>query len=347
MKAAIMSQTDSFASTATWLETNIKRLENNVALNPTDKAETKTLMTLLDDYPPDKPSLGRYSEFQRVFAQQFPKETWVDEVFETDKLQMHCKSWLTVLATLNVHSQIIVAQIFEGTNHKIAGENSCCTLRMSLFDKTGVISRTCNHCFKVQILPANLLAHIQAYFIIRKIELPKNNARKSMIEVREDTPYPYKSYIYCESEDEAKICRDVFQNALRKHNISDVYCGISHGCSEFGAKYPSFKYSKDGTHRNFEWPEHWDETEAAFFEFNPRPENIDYVHFNGNLSIRDVAGFATWIDYAEMIGDETAKLFREKPNTAVPETFAARVNKQSQARHQQMIELRARIASAA
>jgi hypothetical protein len=56
-------------------------------------------------------------------------------------------------------------------------------------------------------------------------------------------------------------------------------------------------------------------------------------------------GFRTWIDYAEIIGDDSSRNFRDEKNRKIPEPFATRTRKQAQMRHSQMEELGQRLRS--
>jgi hypothetical protein len=257
----------------------------------------------------------------------------------------HYKQWQGILDSMRITSKLPIAQLFTGRFNTIQGQKYYCGLYLSLFEKEGVISKTCHDCFKVQILPLNLIGLMQIFFVLRKLKLPRDNARKCMIEIREDVPYPYKGYIFCESEDEAKDCQEELQQALRALRMSDVYCGISHGCSEYGLKYPDFKYSNDGAHRSFERPELWDQVESEFWAATEKPALAGKDYNREGISIRDVLAFCTWIDYAEIIGDDSYKMFRDKPSTSKLASFAERVKKQSQFRKAQMEELRQRLSS--
>ena len=64
-----------------------------------------------------------------------------------------------------------------------------------------------------------------------------------MVEIREEVPFPYKGYVYCQSEAEAKHCLEMTERALRSSGVSNVIIGLSHGCSEYGLRYPEWKYS--------------------------------------------------------------------------------------------------------
>lgn len=322
------------------LDRVIEDLEKRLEVNPGDKLSAVQLLRVLDRYMPSEHIKGTYTNCQRKLAIQLKKSDWIDELLGSSKnTAEQFKQWQAVIDSAHANLPVPVVQLLTGRPHYINNIQSRCPERLSLFKQEGVISGFCHDCFKVQILPLNLTALMQTYFVIRALKLPRDNARKCMVELREAVSYPYKGYIFCESEDEAKFCRGEFQKSLQAHQISDVYCGISHGCSEYGLKYPEFKYSNDGSHNSFVRPANWDSVESDFFSDseNLHPEEED--HNKQGLSLRDVIGFRTWIDYAEIIGDETSTRYRKKPTFKKPEPFATRVAKQSQMRKAQMEEL--------
>ena len=325
----------------------IGELEKILLANPDDMRAARNLVAILDSYMPDTPGLGAYTECQRMLLKKYQEKNWVDDILRSGKIAEHYKECQDILDLMRITSKLPVAQLFAGRLNAIHGRNTYCNLLLSLFEKQGVIPRICNDCYKVQILPLDLIGFMQIYFVLLKLELPRENARKCMIELREDIPYPYKGYIYCESEDEAKGCLEALQQALKVLQISNVYCGISHGCSEYGLKYPEFKYSNDGAHRGFERPEFWDQVESEFWSVTQEPVPARNDYNNQGMSIRDLIGLRTWIDYAEIIGDDSWKMFRDMPSANNPGRFAERVSKQSQLRKTQMDELRQRLASTA
>lgn len=302
-------------------------------------------MAILDRYLPSESGFGAYTDCQRMLCTKFREDTWIEDVLNPYKAAEHYKNWKMFLDSKCLIPPIAIAQLFDGTSFTIHGADTHCDLRLSLFEKKNVISRFCDNCFKVQVLPPDLKAFMQIHFIFRRLELPRDNSRKCMIELREDIPHPYKAYIFCESEAEAKICLEKLKHILDTVEISNVHCAISHGCSEYGLKYPKFKYSNDGAHRSFERPAFWDQVESEFWSVTPKPASPGKGRKKVGISIRDMIGYRTWIDYAEIIGDDSWTLFREAPSTSKPRKFVERMKKQSQLRNAQMMELRQRLLS--
>lgn len=334
-----------------YLEINkiIRELEKRLAKNPSDKAEASRLISVLDCYTPSKKGFGKYTQFQQNIGAQFRKYGSPYELLKYGKVAQYIKHSLSLLDSMNVNPPVTMNQLNSGTSTTVNGEELNCGIRMLLFKEENIISRACQDCYKVQILPQDLAALMHTHFIIRGLKLPRDNAGKCMIELREDIPNPYKGYIYCESENEAMLCLELVQKALNTFGISNVYCGISHGCSEYGQKYPEYKYSSDGTHRLFERPASWDQTESEFISRKPieppQPHWADYS--NQRITIKDIVAFRAWVNYAEIIGDDSCKIFLDKSTPKAPEYFTARIRMQAQQRRTEMDELKKRISSSA
>ncbi len=324
-------------------DAKIDELEKVLVNRPNNSKAARMLVSVMDYYLSSQ-ELGAYTNCQRMISTQYRDNDWPNDLLNRDKVGEYYKHWESLLDSMNVQPKILISQIYSGSLHTIGGKEANCKFHLAMFEQEEAISRMCHDCYKIQILPQDLTTLVQTYFILRELKLPRDNARKCMIELREEIPNPYKGYIYCESEEEANFCLDVFQQALSASGVSNVYCGISHGCSEYSIKYPEFKYSNDGTHRSFERPESWDQTETEFFSTKQMPE-ADRVDYNKQgLTIRDIIAFRTWIGYAEIIGDDSCTMFRDKPTT-IPEGFAERIRKQAQQRKTEREALGEKISS--
>ncbi len=327
-------------------DAEIRRLEQRLVDHPDDRNAVRNLVLILDYYTPSKQGIGAFTDCQRKIAAQYRRDGWSTDLLNHGKAAQHYQQWQDGLDSMSVRPQIVITQLFMGKFIAIHGVPGYCNFRLTLFKNEGAISRICHDCYKVQILAQDLATLIQVYFIIHGLKLPRDNARKCMVELRENIPNPYKAYIYCESEDEVKFCHKKFQQALQIFGVSGVQIGTSHGCSEYGLKYPEFKFSNDGIHRSFERPDSWDLQESEFFsEIKIRqPDRVDN-NKQGIITIRDIIAFQTWVKYAQIIGDQSCKMFTDRSNVVMPEPFITRVGKQAQMRNTQMKELRDKLSS--
>ena len=335
-------QPESASPTSEQFDQAIEKLEKRLLGKPDDIDVARQLLHHLSIYAPTRHGLGPYTDCQQTLASDCDKNISLNEQLNPSEVIEQYIRRQALVISMGVNPQISITQLFAGKIHTIHGMRANCRLRLELFEKKGVISKLCHDCFKVQILPSNVIALMQIYFIMRGMDLPRDNGRKCMIELREDVAYPYKGYIYCESEEEAKACLENFRQTLKTLEIPNVSCKISHGCSEYGLKYPKFKFSEDGSHQSFERLASWDRTEARFFRKTQAPpgREVERVSNHERLNLVDIFGFRTWLDYAEIIGDDSCKAFRDTPTANIPEPFATRVLRQSQQRKTQMADLR-------
>jgi len=333
------TQSQSDFSRTEKLDAKVWELEERLVRNPDDSVAARELVTILDYHLPSKQGVGAFTDCQRMIADQYRNNDWSSKLLNLEEVVRHYSRWQSDLDAMNVRTSIAITQLLVGNFIAINGAEVYCNQYLALFKKEEIIPKICHDCFKVQIIPHNLSALIQTYFVIEGLKLSRDNARKCMVELREDVKYPYKGYIYCESENEVEFCLIQLQSAFRQFGVSNIHCGISHGCSEYGLRYPKFKYSQDGSHRSFERPESWNKTDAQLLSSIQKFKRIRVGFNKQGISIRDIIGFQTWIKYAAIIGDDTYKLFVDTPTATTPTPFAARVEKQAELRKAQLEEL--------
>lgn len=318
----------------------IREREERLLAAPGDPKALRDLVGALHLHQPAASGLGPYSDCQRALSEKFGKARRTEGFLGPGKIGPLYRGLDSILGSKCYLPHFPVTQIYFGQQGTVNGEARNCTQRMSLFKTEGVISRICHDCYKVQVLPGSVEALMQVYFIFREIELPQDNMRKTMVEFREHVSYPYKGYIYCEFEDEAVECMEILQSLLRTHDVSDVHCRLSHGCSEYGVKYAAFKYAPDGAHRAFPRPESWGSKEAEFWSENDVRPTMPFRMSREGVSLKELVCFRTWIDYAEIIGDESTRAFRDMPDANKPPRFAGAVMEQANRRNSEMRELR-------
>jgi hypothetical protein len=320
----------------------VNRLERNLLARPKDVRPIPKLLTLLDLQSPNTTGNGPYSQCQRALADQFREEDLSKIKTDPQQLIFLLNGWRKTLTGFNVNKKNINSQIHQGQKPTINGQSIRCGSYLDFFNKNNAICGICFSCYKVQILPYTVIDLIRLSFIMKNLTLKRDNSRKCMVDLRDEISYPYKGYIYCESESEASYCLAKLKNELSKSDMPDMYCGISHGCSEYPIAFPEFKFSKDGTHRNFQPPPDWQVLEREFFGTASEPD-MQLIHRNNSkITLRDIMCFETWIKYAELIGDESSQLFKEVFVSYPPAAFVERMTRQAPARQAQLAELRQR-----
>lgn len=334
-----MTQQDSTSLSQSELANIINRTETGLMNRPNDLRPIRKLLQALDLQSPNTNGDGPYSKCQRALESRFRAANLSYGEIICGQLIEIINEWRTTINQFEINKNVAITQVFHGEHIKINGKHARCNEYLDFFKNNKSIVGMCFDCYKVQILPDNLIDLIKIYLIMKNISFNRDNARKCMIETREGIPYPYKGYIYCQSEEEAISCRAEFISALDTIGLSDVRCGVSHGCSEYGLEYPEFKYSADGAHHNFSQPDEWNELEAKLLP--PMPSNSATIFHQNNfeVTLRDVYCFETWIKYAELIGDPSYRHFEGIPisNTSVP--FVQCVKGLASSKKSQLLEL--------
>lgn len=321
-------------------QAQLEKLEGWLAIKPDDLASIRRLVTLLDQTGPRSESIGAFGAAQAKISASLPPD-WQSEFLNTDRNAAAYGHWLNILKTAQIGQAVPIGQVFSGQVMTIKGQPAYCGEKLKFFKETSVIPRLCHDCYKVQILPENLEAMFQTYFLLLTLDLPSDNARKCMIELRDDIKFPYKAYVYCESLAEAKTCLAVFQRAQVGAGMTGVQSKISHGCSEYGMKYPAFKYTEGEDQAEFKPPAEWQKIEQTYFNrLNLSPPQT-LSNTKPLVSLRDVFAFRTWAKYAQLIGDETYHTYQASKGPALPPAFVKRVQAQAAIRHQEMTELAA------
>lgn len=298
---------------------------------------------MLDRFPNLDNGTGNYALCQQALMTKADDQNWVAELLNKKSTAENCRYWIEVLQSKSVLPPIAVNQLFVGNQLAVNDLAVNCGALLTYFGEHQAIPKVCVNCFKVQILTTDLVALIEVYFALRLLKLPRDNSRKCMIEIRKDVPYPYKGYIYCESDDDAVFCREEMMKLFRQFEIKNAYLAISHGCSEYGLKYPEFKYSPAGEHRDFKRPATWDDLETKYLP--PADKADSSINFNKNtITLRDVVGFQTWAFYAESIGDESFRELTGSNTPKLPMEFLSKVRDQAQSRSEQRLELIERMA---
>lgn len=334
-----MSQQDSTSLSDSELADLVTRTETGLMNRPNDLRPISKLLQLLDFQSPNTNGDGPYSRCQRTLESQFRTTNLTyGEIIGGQMIEL-LNNWRKTKSQFEINKNTPITQVFEGELIKINKKNADCSTYLNFFKENKAIVGTCFDCYKVQIIPDNLVHLIKIYFIMKKIYFKRDNTRKCMIELRENVSYPYKGYIYCQSEEEAISCRAEFISELDKFGLSNVRCGISHGCSEYGLEYPEFKYSADGAHLNFDQPDKWKEIEEKLLPPMPTGGATVFHQNNYEVTLRDIYCFETWIKYAELIGDSSYRHFDGIPISNKADAFVRRVKGQAAARKTQLAEL--------
>ena len=178
--------------------------------------------------------------------------------------------------------------------------NLNCERHHKIFNKINIIPNFCFSCYKIQIEPINVVELIKLLLIFDNIKLDNNNWRKCMVELRPNISGIYKGLIFCSSLKEAEKILDKITPILAKYLKYKL--SIKRGCSEFYKSFPNFKITDQKSKDFMEYPKNWKKMELK--------ENLDINNQKmptslSGLSISDVLIINQWLNYANLIGDQS------------------------------------------
>lgn len=314
-------------------EESILSLETAVALRPDLAQLSNKLLIELTKKNVSKKDLGLFSATQILMNERIKDEkNWTEKLIQPLPLQSHYTLWIDILKNNPAIRPTPNNQMFSGSSLRINGVRAACPKYLRFFEQTEVIPTYCFDCYKVQILARNAETLLRVYFLLRSISLPRKNTRKIMAETRENIKNPYKGYIYCESSDEAQEIKSLVDKALTAHNLTGALSKITHGCSEYSAKYPQFQYDSEDIHKVFNIPDFWAEHED-------RNTIIEGVHYEPDelrdfISLKEVLSMNALVHYSNAIGDKSLAHYNYIPITRLK--FLARLEAQASQRQQEL-----------
>ncbi len=206
-------------------------------------------------------------------------------------------------------------------------ENLNCDRHFRVFNNFMAIPKYCFSCFKVTIEINNVLNLIKLYLIFDNINLKNNNIRKCMIESRPDVKGFYKGFIYCKSLEEAENIKSKLEIIIKENIGPNIFIEIKRGCTEFGVKYPSYKYLKGEV---MKYNENWSKFETTVDKKFPKfTVNTKIRQSKKGLNLRDILIIKNWLYFAKLINDQSYKKISEDNiiNDFIKEKFSEKVKK--------------------
>ena len=191
-----------------------------------------------------------------------------------------------------------------------------CKRHFEVFNTFNVIPENCFGCYKISILPRNILEMIKLYLLFDKLNQLIPLTRKCMVELRPGINDPYKAYIYCVGIDEAEKTLQQLNQVLDTTISHSIPRSIKRGCSEFSQSYPDFKIA--------------DKEKIDFMNYNPdwrikekiiddkllrnKGKKISSVETVHGFSLKDFVVISNWLFYAKKIGDQSYNLLCKQPS---------------------------------
>ena len=187
-----------------------------------------------------------------------------------------------------------------------------CERHFRIFNTFNVIPEYCFGCYKVQISTKNVIELFKLYFVFDQLQLPLNNSRKCLVELRPKISGTYKGLIYCFNLDEANKIFIILKNILKKTINDEIQIKIRRGCSEFAISYPDYKEINQNGDQLMKYKDKWREKEKIIDEklLNEtyrKKKKVVKDNLAG-VTLSDVLIMYNWLNYAKAIGDNNYQI---------------------------------------
>ncbi len=181
-----------------------------------------------------------------------------------------------------------------------------CERHKAIFEEFKIIPEFCFGCFKVEVNASSVLELVKLYVVFSQLELPSNNIRKCMIELRDAVPGFYKGLIYCSSSQEAFDIAGVVSRQLVRRLGTELPVLVKRGCSEYAIEFPDYKTVSDSGDLAMDYNPNWRGIEAEFDARSGEAAQLRSETLEG-MGLLDVLIIRNWLDYAKGVGDDSLR----------------------------------------
>ena len=188
-----------------------------------------------------------------------------------------------------------------------------CKRHILIFNTYDVIPEFCFGCYKVQIEPRSIIELIKLFLIFDELELHARNTRKCMVELRPEIPGFYKGLIYCSGLKQANQVAESLDMLVKQRIGPGLSSTVKRGCSEYPIAFPDYKEINNSGPQLMNYNEAWKVVEEEHDIKHPMSPKENIRPSISGLRLSDVLIMRKWIDYANGIGDSSAKLINQSP----------------------------------
>jgi hypothetical protein len=212
-------------------------------------------------------------------------------------------------------------QLFRGSLY----EEMNCGRHLNIFARINIIPEYCFDCYKVLIVPRNVIELLKLTVVFNDPDFPFQNIRKCMVENRQYCSGYYKGYMYCRSLKEAQSIQKTMKKIIEEKISPDVSVEVKRGCSEYGIKYPQYEKlspRSETMQYNQEWKIQEDIMDKNFTYITYSEDAADKTEFKNSYNEiytrRDILCIQHWLRYAATVGDMSYLKITRSPVKPLP-----------------------------
>jgi coenzyme F420-reducing hydrogenase alpha subunit len=124
-----------------------------------------------------------------------------------------------------------------------------------------------------------------------------------MIDLRKNSKFNYKGFIYCRSIEEAKIIKEKVNEILKIKISKKLSANIKRGCSAFNDSYPGYENTESNkVNYNLDWKKYEEIIDKKFTKF----KSIKKIQETTNgISLNDIMIIKNWLFFAKLTKDKS------------------------------------------
>ncbi|MEJ2688619.1 MAG: tetratricopeptide repeat protein [Deltaproteobacteria bacterium] len=282
------------------LDEAVKYMQISVENAPGDGGIFDELVFLLNHYLPKSETDNPYINTQRLLQKISNEYTGIRRITDEAVRQVY-QQCCNILSQYKVDNSTSMTQLYRGEIGKFN-----CDRHMMVFNTYNIIPEYCFGCFKVTFELKTVLELFKLLLLFDKLELPNDNPRKCMVELRHNIFGPYKGYIYCQDINDGKEILNIVQPLVNKAVSQGISSGIKRGCSEFQIAYPGYADISENNNQLMSYKEEWRQYEVdADRNIGSQPyANLNnFTNNHSGFTLLDILVMRNWIAYAAKLGD--------------------------------------------
>ncbi|MCP4022851.1 MAG: tetratricopeptide repeat protein [Desulfobacteraceae bacterium] len=276
-------------------------LQTASQLKPGNAQIKENLINDLNCYLPETGTRGAYVKAQVDLTSVTPNmsEGCCIENVMVQQLYSQCQG---VLNSHGINNKNYSAtQIWRGA----ANQGHDCDQHLFVFETCNIIPEYCFSCYKVQAEPETVVGLFKLLLVFDSLDLPDDNSRKCMVEIRPGISGTYKGLIYCRKLAEAKEISSVLETIAGKKIPEKIPILVKRGCSEFQLAFSEYNQMGSNGQLTMTYNEAWRKQEKNAHKKYISPMNLKVGHTynHSGFTLRDALIMNNWLDYAVANGD--------------------------------------------
>ena len=290
------------------LDRAVQMMQVSVEKGPENINSSDSLIDLLNYYVPNTEDNCSYVRVQK-FLQSINTDIPYNSLITDEAVRELYEQYDNVVAESDLEIKTSYSQLYRGNVTDLR-----CWRHKIVFDKFNIIPEYCFECYKVTLYPETVLDLFKVFILFSNIQLPADNMRKCIVELRSEISGAYKCFIYCTSLSEASTVMAGIRVMVDNCISSEMPIVVKRGCSEYENSYQGYGDVVGNISDKISYNEKWREHEVyvdniLINESKHNPNNFTFNH--KGITLLDGLVMCNWLAYAESIGDSSYKKISE------------------------------------